>query len=133
VNVLRAIDLAVPVLGGLATAGLAAAGLGHVAIGALCGTVIAALSWTGLHVMGRRLVSSGHRSRDVHACLMGFKRVFIASLVLVSVTILGLNGIGVAVGLSSLPAGIILMVTFVGTGSGDPREDDPATEVKGDA
>ncbi|MBW2261450.1 MAG: hypothetical protein JRG91_05690 [Deltaproteobacteria bacterium] len=132
-NVLRATGLAVPAIGALASGALALAGLYEVAAGALCGAAIASASWVGLHVIGRRLVGEGGGNRPLMAVLMGFKLVAIAALVLVSVTILELSGVGVAVGLSAMPCGILLTVAILGTGGRGSNEGDTAAEVKGDA
>jgi hypothetical protein len=133
VKVLRAIDLAVPAIGALASAGLAAAGLTGVAIGAVCGTVIASLSWGGLHLIGRHLIGSGGQTRLLLAALMGLKFLAISALVLVSVTLLGMSGIGVAVGMSAMPLAILTMFALFGSGSGEAARDGQSTEVKGDA
>ena len=132
-NVLRATDLAVPTIGVLASGALALAGLGEVAIGTLCGAAIASASWVGLHVIGRRLVGEGGGNRPLMAVLMGFKLIAIAAAVLVSVTVLGFNGVGVACGLSAMPCGVLLTVAILGTGSRGSDEGDTVTEVKGDA
>jgi hypothetical protein len=133
VKVLRAIDLAVPAIGALASAGLAVAGLTGVAMGAVCGTVIASLSWGGLHLIGRRLVASAEQTRLLLAALMALKLLAISALVLVSVTLLGMSGIGVAVGLSAMPLAILTMFALFGPGTGEAVEDDQSTEVRGDA
>jgi len=132
-NVLRAIDLAVPAIGALAAGALALAGSYEVATGALCGAAIASVSWVGLHRIGRRLVGEAGGSRPLMAVLMGFKLIAIAALVFVSVTILGLSGVGVAVGLSAMPCGVLLTVAILGTGSRGSDVEDTAAEVKGDA
>ena len=132
-NVLRATDLAVPGIGALTAGGLALAGQHEIAIGALCGAAIASASWVGMHVIGRRLVGEGGGNRPLLAVLLGFKLVVIAALVLVSVTVLGFNGVGVACGLSAMPCGILLTVAILGTGGRSPDQGDTATEVKGDA
>ncbi len=132
-NVLRAIDLAVPTIGALASGALALAGLREIAAGTLCGAAIASASWLGLHLIGRRLVGEGGGSRPLMAVLMGFKLLAIAALVLVSVTVLGLSGVGVAVGLSAMPCGVLLTVAILGTGRRGSDRGDTVTEVKGDA
>ncbi len=132
-NVLRATDLAVPALGALASGALALAGLGEIAAGTLCGAAIASASWLGLHTIGRRLVDEGGASRPLMAVLMGLKLIAIAALVLVSVTVLGLSGVGVAVGLSAMPCGVLLTVAVLGTGRRGTDDADSVTEVKGDA
>jgi hypothetical protein len=132
-NVLRATDLAVPGIGALTAGALALAGLHEIAIGALCGAAIASASWVGMHVIGRRLVVEGGGNRPLMAVLMGLKLIAIAALVLVSVTVLGFSGVGVACGLSAMPVGVLLTVAVLGTGSRGSHGGDTVTEVKGDA
>lgn len=132
-NVLRATDLAVPGVGALTSGALALAGQHEIAIGALCGAAIASVSWVGLHVIGRRLVAEGSGNRPLMAVLMALKLVAIAALVLVTVTVLGLSGVGVACGLSAMPCGVLLTVAILGTGGRGAQGEDTVTEVKGDA
>ncbi len=114
-KVLTAIDLAVPLAGALASAGLWIAGLGSTAQGALAGTVLAVASWTSIHFLGRRLMrASGSRSKPFLAMLMGGKLMAMAGLTWLAIRILGFDGIGVAVGLSSLPLGIVAAAALAG-------------------
>ena len=132
-NVLRATDLAVPAIGGLTAGALAIAGLTEVAVGALCGAAIASASWVGLHVIGRRIVRKDGTNRPLLAVLLGFKLLVIAGLVFVSVNVLKFNGVGMAIGLSALPCGVLLTAAVLGTGNRDADSQDTHTEVEGDA
>jgi hypothetical protein len=124
--------VAVPALGALASAILALSGLTGMAAGAVCGTVVASASWLGLHHLGRRLVGARDEHRTLVAVLLVTKFVAVSALVLVAVTVLGIDGIGMAVGLSAMPVGVVLMAAILGTGARHPGRDQ-ATEVKGDA
>ncbi len=129
-------DVAVVGVGILATAGLALAGLHEQATGAACGAVIGATSWVAMHFLGRRLVRASSRSRVFIGTLMGSKLMITAALVFLAVHVLGFDGVGMAVGLSALPVGIVLMA-LIGPSmllaGGKGEDEQPATEVKGDA
>lgn len=132
-KLLRAIDLAIPAIGTLACGALALAGLHSTAAGAVCGAVVAAASWAGLRLLGRRLVESSTRGTIGIALMIFVKLLVVAALVFVSVALLGLSGIGVAIGLSSLPLGVVLMAALVGPDGRDAPGAKRGAEVEGDA
>jgi hypothetical protein len=133
---LKATDVAVPAIGAAVAAGLAIAGRWDAAVGAGCGAVIASGSWLLMHALGRRLVAGGTRSQLVIGLLMTLKLVAMGALVFLAIRVLGFDGIGVLLGLSAMPAGVILMAVILGpkgTIAGRRSEDEIATEVEGDA
>lgn len=135
-RLLSATDLAVPIIGALIAAALLLAGKIDMATGATAGAIIATASFIAMHHLGRRLLGAGSRSQLVLALILGLKLMATATLVFVAVHVLGFDGIGMAAGLSSMPAGIIAMFVIAGPGrapEGDSDGTRPATEVKGDA
>ena len=111
---MSAIGLAIPLSGLLASGGLAIGGLGSTASGALAGTLLASASWWVLQLLGRRLVKARSRVRPVAAALIGAKLAVMAGLTWVVIGPLGFDGIGVAVGIGSLPLGIIAAACLLG-------------------
>jgi hypothetical protein len=109
-KILAAVDLAIPALGLVVSAALFGAGLHAMAQGCLAGAALASADWLLLRVIFGRLVRGGETltpKKIVLTLALGIKFVLLAVCVYLVVNKLNFDPYGVALGVGSLPVGIV--------------------------
>jgi hypothetical protein len=133
IKTLAAVDVAIPVLGLLTSAALFGAGLHALAQGCLAGAALASADWLLIRVIFGRLeawgrnaptgageeagrsgagrseagASPGAPKKIVLVVALGIKFIFLAVFIYLVINKLSFDPYGVALGVGSLPAGII--------------------------
>ena len=108
---LLAVDMAIPVLGLVLTLALFAAGLGTLAQGCLAGAVIVTLDWAAIRLLFRAIFAQRtvrSMPRILAVLLLGFKFIFLAVFIYLIIRFFGFDPYGMAIGMGSLPAGIVV-------------------------
>jgi hypothetical protein len=111
VKALAAVDLCIPILGLVCTVALFGAGFRPLAEGCLAGAVLASLDWLLLRILMNRLYKTSKEftlGKLAAGVILGIKFVILAVFFYFVIYKFNFNPYGVAIGVGSLPLGIII-------------------------